>query len=309
MVSKVVAENLRKIYPNGTEAVKGISFELDDGVYAFMGPNGSGKTTTLSMLAGSLKPTEGRVIICGYNIWGSDWLLARKKIGFAPQDMPFRKVLTGFENIVWYGLLKGLSYSEAKKRAKTLLEELGLWEHRKKQVSMYSGGMRRRLIIAAALISDPEVLILDEPSSGLDPAAREEFWGILRRTIRDGRTVIYSTHIASEAEKHSDEVYIFNEGQIIAKGTAQELIEKYAPKTKILVEVPPGYKPIKVDDLEPEYYGNNVYAYVFVEDKMDMKSVVGAYEDANIPIVRIEVRRPGLEEVFLVLAGRRLEGD
>jgi len=223
--------------------------------------------------------------------------------------MPFRKILTGYENLIWYGLLKGLSYTEAKMRAKILLEELNLWEHRKKQVSMYSGGMKRRLIIAAALINDPEVLILDEPSSGLDPAAREEFWEMLNRILKDRRTVIYSTHIAPEAEKHSDEVYIFNEGQIIARGSAQELIEKYTPKTKILVEIPQGYKPISVEDVEPEPYGNNIYAYVFVEGKMDMKSVVEAYEEANIPIVRVEVRRPGLEEVFLVLAGRRLESD
>jgi len=183
--------------------------------------------------------------------------------------MPFRKILTGYENLIWYGLLKGLSYTEAKMRAKILLEELNLWEHRKKQVSMYSGGMKRRLIIAAALINDPEVLILDEPSSGLDPAAREEFWEMLNRILKDRRTV----------------------------------------KTKILVEIPQGYKPISVEDVEPEPYGNNIYAYVFVEGKMDMKSVVEAYEEANIPIVRVEVRRPGLEEVFLVLAGRRLESD
>ncbi len=300
------ASSLYKEYPGGIVAVKGISLKAGLGRTSLMGPNGSGKTTTLSMLAGALKPSRGIVRVCGYDLWGREWIEARKRLGYAPQKMPFREKLSGMENLVWYGLLRGLGLGESRRRARSLSEDLGLTGYINRSVASYSGGMRRRLSLAAALMGEPDVLILDEPTSGLDPRAREELWHLIEVSLK-GLTILFSTHISVEAELHSDYVYIFNEGTIVAEGRPGDLIEKHAPKPRIIVYVRGDAEPLVVDGVRPEVVTRGVYMYPVDDPREDIRRIVDAYSLHGVVVERIETRRPGLEEVFFTVTGRRLE--
>ncbi|MEB3860797.1 MAG: ABC transporter ATP-binding protein [Desulfurococcales archaeon] len=297
----VRGRGLYKEYPGGVLAVKGVDLEARPGKTALMGPNGSGKTTTLSMLAGALKPSRGEVEVCGLNLWGREWLEARRKIGFAPQDMPFRDKLTGRENLVWHGLLRGLSLGEASRRARRLGEELGMSSYLDRRVATYSGGMRRRLSIAAALMGEPEVLILDEPTSGLDPGAREELWGLIESRLRD-LTIVFSTHLGEEAERHADIVYLFSRGRVAAWGRPGELIERYAPRPRIVLYLQEDAEPLEIDGMRPQVLGPGVVSYTVDDPGMGMRAAIDAYTLRGVAVERVEVRRPSLEEVFLAVA-------
>ncbi len=297
----VRGRGLYKEYPGGVVAVKGVDLEARPGKTALMGPNGSGKTTTLSMLAGALKPSRGEVEVCGLNLWGREWLEARRRIGFAPQDMPFRDKLTGRENLVWHGLLRGLSLGEASRRARRLGEELGMSGYIDRRVATYSGGMRRRLSIAAALMGEPEVLILDEPTSGLDPGAREELWGLIESRLR-GLTIVFSTHLGEEAERYADIVYLFSRGRVAAWGRPAELVERYAPKPRVVLYLQEDAEPLEVDGVKPQVLGPGVVSYTVDDPGMGMRAAIDAYTLRGVAVERVEVRRPSLEEVFLAVA-------
>ena len=303
----VEVTGLYKEFPGGVVAVKGVSLKAASGRTALMGPNGSGKTTTLSMIAGALKPTRGTVRVCGHEMWGPDWLKARKLVGYAPQDMPFRSKLSGMDNLIWYGLLKGLGLAESRRRARELVEELGMSGYINRSVSSYSGGMRRRLCIAAALMGYPEVVVLDEPAAGLDPRGREELWRLIEVSLRD-MTIIYSTHMSIEAEAHSDYVYIFSEGAVAAGGRPRELIEQYAPKPRIMVYTRGDAEPLKVDDMEPETVSKGIYMYLASDPRDAVRRITEAYTLRGIVLERVETREPGLEEVFFAVTGRMLGG-
>ena len=300
-MSLLVARGLRKKYPTGVVAVENVDLEMDRGIYALMGPNGSGKTTTLSMITGSLKPDSGEVLVKGYSMWGDGWVEARKLIGFAPQDMPFYKHLTAMNNLVYYGLLHGLSIFESKRRGRELLEAVGLWETRNRQVSKLSGGMRRRLAIAAALIHDPEILVLDEPASGLDPKAREELWSLLITQWGD-RLIVFSSHDGEEVERFATQVYIMHRGRVIEKGEPEELKKRYMPHPKAAVLIPEGEAPT-IYGVEPERVG---MMYRYPLEKLTVEDIVHALREGGVKFTRIEVVEPSLSEVFISLTGERL---
>lgn len=305
MACFVEVEKLSKMY-GGFVAVKEVSFTASKGSTALMGPNGSGKTTTLSMIAGSLKPTSGTVRICGLDLWGGDGVKARKLLGYAPQDMPFKDKLTALENLTWIGMLRGLWIIDSRREALRVLEDVGLRDHAGKKVAFYSGGMRRRLAIASAIIHNPEVIILDEPGSGLDPVAREGLWEILRRLASD-RTLIYSTHIAQEAEAYSDTIAIFYRGSIVDMDEPQRLIARHAPLPQIIVHTEGEGPLIDVEGSSRAYRAGGAIVYEARDTTAMMPRVVEAYISRGIPVVKVEVRKPGLEDVFFKLTGTRLE--
>ncbi len=298
----VEAEGLRKVYPDGTLAVDGVSYTAGSGVTVFMGPNGSGKTTTMAMTAGALRPTAGTVRVCGYDMWSGDWAKPRSCVGYAPQDMPFREKLTAEENLVWYGLIRGLSLRESKRRASQLLEMVGLEGAGSKKVAELSGGMRRRLAIAAAMMGDPPVLLLDEPTSGLDPAARESIWRLLRGLAGQGRAVIASTHIPDEAEKYGDIVYIFHRGRIVASGRPGDLIERYARDSRITVI---GQLPVtaRVEGAKLLQAGETRLVYATPDPDSLLPRLLERLLAVGARIERVEVSKPGLAEAYLTLTG------
>ncbi len=294
------AEDLVKVYPGGVVAVDGVSLRECGGLAVVMGPNGSGKTTLLAMLAGALRPTRGRVLVGGLDLWGGDWWRARELIGYQPQEAPVRGELTVEENMVFFGMLRGMSLSAARARARELLVEMGLWEHRGKLARRLSGGLRRRLSIAAALIGEPGVLVLDEPASGLDPAARVEMWSLVKR-LSESRVVLASSHVAEEAEEYADRVYIMVRGRVAAHGPPGLLVSRYAPRPVIRVEGSglrdpriPGVEALKID------VGEAVYAVADPEEALPR--LIEALQRGGARLQRVEVRRPGLREVYLRLA-------
>ena len=288
--------------------VDGVSFEAHMEILAIMGPNGSGKTTTLSMVSGVLRPSSGRVMVKDMDLWGSkdEMVRARRYVGYAPQNILFRPWLSGLENLVWIGMVRALSYFDARRRARELIERLELEDHMNKPVAKYSGGMIRRLSIASALIHDPEVLVLDEPSSGLDPKSLESLWSLLLRLI-SRKTLIYSTHNPYEAERFSSRVLIMHNGRIVASGTAEELIKTHSPNPSIAVYLPKGAKPLVLKGYRGFDEKNSIAVYEARDPHEDFENIVATYTRKGIVPIRVEVKRPGLGEVFIRITGTPLE--
>ncbi len=307
----LTAANLVKIYPGGITAVDNISFSVDKNtITVLMGPNGSGKTTTLNMVAGSLKPTSGEIRVCNYNVWGSskEYLKARECMGYAPQDMPFREKLSVMENLIWYGMIRGLSITTAKQQALRVLETTDILEHKNKRVTKLSGGQRRRLAISMALLGDPELLILDEPTSGLDPAAREELW-VLLESLSKEKTILLSTHIAEEAERHADYVYIFYNGRIAAEGSPEALIREHARGGLIRIQAHDAeFKKVRLDRWRHSVKDGTII--VEVEDpNSELPEVIKNLLSQGVSIKSVEIVKPGLEQVFFAVTGARISGQ
>jgi ABC-2 type transport system ATP-binding protein len=220
----IVADGLVKRYANGTEAVRGISFRVRGGeVFGLLGPNGAGKSTTMGMLGTLVRPTRGRVMVAGHDVVAEPKLV-RRRIGFAMQDVGVDDLATGSELLILHGRLHGLSGREAARRAAVLLELFGMQDVARSRLSEYSGGMRRRVDLASALIHLPEVVFLDEPTEGLDPHGRSAIWEALERLNSAlGMTVMLTTHYMEEADRLCDRIAIVDHGRIVVEGTPDEL--------------------------------------------------------------------------------------
>ncbi len=291
--------------------LKNINIELrEKEFYGLLGPNGAGKTTLLRIIVGIFKPTKGTIIVNGVNIL-EDPIKAKKNIGYVPQENILSPHLTGMENLLYYAGLQGLPRSIARRRARELLEFFGLSEYAGVKVSKYSGGMMKKLSIAVGLIHDPPLLILDEPTTGLDPASRRDLWNLLLRLNREGKTIIIATHYTEEADKLCHRVAVMNEGEVIVEGPPPELKKRYGPPS--IIELHVGDKASKVVEIASDYAISRV---VQVDDKIllpvedyreVLPKVVEKIVEAGVDIRRIEIREPTLDDVFIKLTGRKLE--
>lgn len=216
-------ENLYKEFGN-VKAVEGISFEVKKGqVFGLLGPNGAGKSTTISIISTLIKPTHGDVLFEGTSILNNPNLI-RQKLGVVPQDIALYPTLTGYENLSFWGSIYGLKGSELKKRISDVCDIIGLNGRIKDKVEKYSGGMKRRLNIGAALLHMPELLIMDEPTVGIDPQSRNHILDTVLELNKQGITIIYTSHYMEEVEYLCNELCIMDEGKIIASGTQQEMV-------------------------------------------------------------------------------------
>jgi ABC-2 type transport system ATP-binding protein len=213
-------------------AVDSISFAVPEGaIFGFLGPNGAGKTTTIKMLTTVLPPSEGRLLIAGHDPVNEP-MLVRRAFGIVFQDPSLDDELTAAENMELHGVLYGVPRAERSKRIEALLGLVGLWERRGDYVKRFSGGMKRRLEIARALLHRPRILFLDEPTTGLDPQTRNQIWEFIRALSRDDNvTVFFTTHYMEEAERVADQLAVIDAGQIIAEGTATALREQTGGRT------------------------------------------------------------------------------
>jgi len=220
----VVVERLAKTYPNGTEAVRGISFRVrSGGSYGILGPNGAGKSTTIGMLGTLVRPTEGRAVVAGFDV-ATHAGAVRGRIGFAMQEVGVDELATGGEFLILHGRLHGLSRREAARRAHVLLRLVDLEHAADERIGAYSGGMKRRVDLASALIHIPPIVFLDEPTEGLDPRARVAIWETLERLKAAlGMTVVLTTHYMEEADRLCDRIGIIDQGRIVVEGTPAEL--------------------------------------------------------------------------------------
>ncbi len=225
----IIIKNLVKKFEDVT-AVNDLSFEVKEGqIFGLLGPNGAGKTTTINMMIGLLKPTSGNIYVGGYNVKKS--LKSIKKfIGVCPQDAAIYKFLTGRENIELFGNLHAMDKKELKQRVDELLKAVTFTEASKRKAKGYSGGMLRQINLLMALVNNPYIVFLDEPTVGMDPRARRKTWDFIGALKEQNKTVILTTHYIEEAEALSDTVAIIDYGELIAMGSPKELMEKYESK-------------------------------------------------------------------------------
>jgi ABC-2 type transport system ATP-binding protein len=292
----ISARDLKKYY-NGLKAVDGVSFDVTAGeIFGLLGPNGAGKTTTLNMMVGVLRPDDGWVKINGGDPSHGK---VRTGIGYAPQSLAVYDRLTAEENLAFFGRLYGLSGSRLKERISWALEFSGLNDRRKDLAATYSGGMKRRLNLAAALVHDPPVLMLDEPTVGVDPQSRNMIFESIEELCRKGKTILYTTHYMEEAQRLCDRVAIIDHGNILALDTVAALAEKHGGVSVIdavLTELPPN-----LSRLPGHIQGNRLR----IETAYPMK-ILAELSNAGVNFIELKVERPNLETVFLNLTGRTL---
>ncbi|AHF80619.1 ATP-binding cassette domain-containing protein [Thermococcus paralvinellae] len=308
----IIADNLVKKYGDFT-AVKGVSFKVKKGeIFAFLGPNGAGKTTTIHMLVTLLRPTSGNATVAGYDIIKESHEV-RKKIGIVFQDPSLDRELTAYENMYIHGKIYGLSGDKLKKKIIEMLKFVELEEFKDRQVKFFSGGMQRRLEIARALIHEPEVLFLDEPTIGLDPQTRAHIWEYIKRMKEEHEmTIFLTTHYMDEAEQLADRIAIIDHGKIIAEGTSEEL-KKLVGNDVIYIRIANGKEGIKC--LNADF----IRGCKVLPDGRVRLEVVNAAEalpklfelaqQYGVKILEVTYHRPTLNDVFLYLTGRELREE
>ena len=227
---------LGKTYPRGTEALKGVSFGIRKGeVFCLLGRNGAGKTTLLRILATQLRPTAGQALVLGHDVLKEPKAI-RPRISVVPQEARPQMMLSAYDHIRLMCQIRGMRKAEALRRTREVMEELELWEHKDKLTADLSGGLRQRVLLGMALIADPEVLFLDEPTIGLDPVGRRQVWAMVRRLASKGVTVLLTTHYMDEAEKLAHRLAIIHQGRMAFLGTVDEAKSMAGTGMKVIVE-------------------------------------------------------------------------
>lgn len=307
----IVAENLKKSFGN-IQAVDGINLEIPKGqIVGLLGPNGAGKSTTISMISTLYKPTSGKLYFDGKDIVKEPkWI--KPHLGYVPQEIALYQTLSGYENLKYFGGLYGLSGVELKKRIEKVSEIIGINDRLKDKVEHYSGGMKRRINIGVALLHNPKIIIMDEPTVGIDPQSRNHILETVKLLNEQGMTVIYTSHYMEEVEAICQNVYIMDHGKIIASGTQEALIDQSDSHTSIHLKFDDNVKN-RIDQFKQI---KNVMAVTAVEDDEiiilaggngnSQKEIIRAIMEMEIGLVSFDVTKPNLEQVFLKLTGRGL---
>ena len=306
MNDAVVAEGLVKRFGK-TTALNGVDLRVPRGsVLGLLGPNGAGKTTAVRVLATLLRPDSGRALVGGYDVV-RDAHRVRQLIGLTGQYASVDENLTGAENLVLIGRLVAMPRKEAKQRARELLAQFDLEDAAARAAKTYSGGMRRRLDLAASLVGRPQILYLDEPTTGLDPRARLELWALVRRLVADGVTVLLTTQYLEEADNLAHHIAVIDQGSVIASGTPAELKARTGGQTLAVrpaarTDVPTVLSVVQeLVGLEPTLEGETVT--VPVSDPALLPAVVRRLDAAEVVIGELSLRDSSLSEVFLSLTG------
>ena len=312
--SAIEAEGLVKTF-GPVRALDGIDMVAGEGtVFGLLGPNGAGKTTAIRILSTLLRPDEGRAFVGGHDVEREPEQV-RRLIGLTGQYAAVDELLSGKENLYMIGRLLGLPARDARSRAAELLESFELSEAAAKLVKEYSGGMRRRLDLAASLVGRPRFLYLDEPTTGLDPRSRLELWGMIRGLVAEGTTVLLTTQYLEEADRLADEIVVIDHGRVIAAGTPQQL--KARVGGQVLQAQPADPNDLEAterilaelaDDGEGTYTDGQLVT-VRIADRSALGRAVRRLDEAGIGIDDLSLRRASLDEVFLAITGHLAEGD
>ena len=286
-------KNLKKTY-EGREALKGISFTIKEGeFYGLLGPNGAGKTTTISIISSILKADSGDVIIGRYNI-DTHPQNVKQLIGVVPQEIALYNELSAYENLMFWGGLYQVPANELSNRANELLKQFGLEDRKNDKVKNYSGGMKRRINIASALLHKPKVLFMDEPTVGIDPQSRNLIFEVVEKLHKEGLTIVYTTHYMEEAERLCDRIGIIDNGQIIAEGTLDQLKNSSSIKETIAITFS-NLNALHVKEIATFWsdmsQDENIIHFHSSDIKSDLSKLVLKCNQLGVDIVNIEIQK------------------
>ena len=313
-MKSVIAENLVKTYDKGkVRALDGLNLDVEEGtVLSVLGPNGAGKTTCVRILTTLLRPDSGNARVAGIDVIKNPEKV-REVIGLSGQYAAVDEILTGYDNLVMFGELYHLGKKQAVVRANELLERFSLTEAAKRPIKTYSGGMRRRLDLAASLIVKPKVLFLDEPTTGLDPRGRQEMWGVIQELVKGGVTLLLTTQYLEEADQLADDIAVIDTGKVIARGTSDALKkqvggerlevvveQQHVTKTLEIVAAVSGNKAVLDEGLR------QITAPVST-GSVALFEVLKSLDAAGIHALDVGLKRPSLDDVFLALTGHAAE--
>jgi ABC-2 type transport system ATP-binding protein len=308
MTNAIETSGLAKSFGQ-TRALDGVDLAIRAGsVYGLLGPNGAGKTTTIRILTTLLRPTAGRALVLGRDVVREP-ALVRQMVSLTGQYASVDEDLTGQENLVLVGRLLGLSWGQAGKRATELLDAFGLSEAAGRQVRTFSGGMRRRIDIAASLVTNPEILFLDEPTTGLDPRSRNQVWDLVRQIAAGGTTVLLTTQYLEEADRLAERLAVIDHGRVIAEGTSQDL-KASVGSSALHFQLVKQEQRAEAQAVISRVLGDGVLPptdpasfAVKVPDATAAADVLGALCRANIQFTNFSLGAPSLDDVFFALTG------
>lgn len=298
-------ESVSKRYTTHT-AVDHISLSVGAGeFYGLLGPNGAGKTTTITMVSGILPPDTGVIHVSGLPVYGASSVV-RRHMGIVPQEIALYDELSAFDNLVFWGSLYGVTGHAAHQRARQLLEWVGLSDRMRHAVKTYSGGMKRRVNIAASLMHDPALIIMDEPTVGIDPQSRNKIYELLEDLHAQGKSILYTTHYMEEAERMCDRIGIIDKGRIIAEGSLDALTHTHAQDEQVVIHY---------SGVLPALSGNyraavdtelHTITFTIPHARRALPEIVQYMQGLDVEIMHIDVHHAGLETIFLHLTGRHL---
>jgi ABC-2 type transport system ATP-binding protein len=296
-----------------TRALNGVDLRIRKGsVFGLLGPNGAGKTTTIRILATLLRPDAGTATVLGHHVV-REARMVRQKVSLTGQYASVDEDLTGHENLVLMGRLLGLSWRAARRRSSELLEAFGLAEAAGRQVQTYSGGMRRRIDIAASLVTIPEILFLDEPTTGLDPRSRNQVWDLVRSIAAEGTTVLLTTQYLDEADRLAERMAVIDHGRVIAEGTSREL-KASVGSSALHVRLASADQRERAQELVARVLGDGVVpardpttVTARLADPAQAAAVLTALTQDSVEVAEFSVGNPTLDEVFFALTGRPAE--
>jgi ABC-2 type transport system ATP-binding protein len=298
-MTAIEIKNLTKIYNKSLTALDDISITINQGgFFALLGPNGAGKSTTINIISSLVKPTSGTVSINGYDI-NTETIKAKQQLGIVPQEFNFSIFETCEQIVINQAGYYGVPLKEALKRSEILFKQLGLWEKAKTSSSRLSGGMKRRLMIARALIHNPKILILDEPTAGVDIALRRSMWDFLKEKNKEGLTIVLTTHYLEEAEQLCKRIAIIDKGKIIENTTMQELLSKLDSETVCLdcnkLPTFPKTFPFKVSKIE------DLTIDIELLKTQTITELIKAFDELGVSVSRVSNKTNRLEELFLTI--------
>ncbi|WP_291581903.1 ABC transporter ATP-binding protein [Clostridium sp. UBA6640] len=309
-MSFIEIKNLVKRY-KGNTAVDNVSFHIEKGeLFGLLGPNGAGKSTTISMLSGILQPSAGNIYINGNDVVEKN-IIVKKILGLVPQDIALYPTLSAKENLMFWGKMYGVPKMALKNRVSEVLQIVGLEERKNEMIKNYSGGMKRRINIGAALLHNPEILIMDEPTVGIDPQSRNHILETVKKLNQEGMTVIYTSHYMEEVEYLCNQIGIMDKGKLIAFGNKDDIKKTVINKEKI---------EIKLSQITP-VIGETIKEFPSVEELIIkdrditiyskgngelLEDIISITNKAEIKILSINIEEPNLESVFIHLTGKAL---
>jgi ABC-2 type transport system ATP-binding protein len=312
-VHAIEAEELVKVFGRSVRALDAVSLQVPAGtVLGLLGPNGAGKTTAVNVLTTLLRPDSGRATVDGVDVIRHPDEV-RRRIGLAGQYAAVDDMLTGLENLTLIGRLNHVAGRSAATRAAELLDQFGLTEASGRAAKTYSGGMRRRLDLAAALVCRPPVLFLDEPTTGLDPRSRIDLWAVISELVADGTTLLLTTQYMEEADRLADSIAVVDRGRVIARGTPRELKARLGGSV-VEIEVADASRAADAADAAARASGraptvDGTLVTVPANSTETLTHVVRALDSAGIAAHSLQFREPSLDDVFLALTGRATDQD